>query len=306
MTKINKIGIIGQGALGVMYGQQLASRLGRDKVFFIADAGRIEKYEREGIYCNGEKQNFQYLTPDTEGVTADLLIFAVKYTGIEEALEDVSNFVGEETLIFSLLNGIASEERISQRYGEERILYCVAQEMDALKDENQFSYTSMGLLVIGNKGNQRDEKLEAVEEVLKQSQIPYLIPEDIMHRLWSKLMFNTGVNQTAAVYACGYREMQEEGEIRNTALSAMEEARTIARAAEGILITDGEFEDWMKILAKLNPDGMPSMRQDTKAHRRTEVELFSGTLKKLGKKYGIPTPVNDWLYKRIKEIESGK
>lgn len=306
MTKINKIGIIGQGALGVMYGQQLASRLGRDKVFFIADAGRIEKYEREGIYCNGEKQNFQYLTPDTEGVTADLLIFAVKYTGIEEALEDVSNFVGEETLIFSLLNGIASEERISQRYGEERILYCVAQEMDALKDENQFSYTSMGLLVIGNKGNQRDEKLEAVEEVLKQSQIPYLIPEDIMHRLWSKLMFNTGVNQTAAVYACGYREMQEEGKIRNTALSAMEEARTIARAAEGILITDGEFEDWMKILAKLNPDGMPSMRQDTKAHRRTEVELFSGTLKKLGKKYGIPTPVNDWLYKRIKEIESGK
>ncbi|POP30917.1 ketopantoate reductase family protein [Lactonifactor longoviformis] len=302
MAEIKTIGIIGQGALGVMYGQQLTRHLGKERVFFIADPRRIEKYQREGIYCNGEKTEFQYLTPDTKGVQADLLIFAVKYTAIEEALDDTANFVGDSTILLSLLNGIASEEQIGARYGEDKILYCVAQEMDALKEGNQFSHTNMGTLVIGNRDNKRDERLSSVENILREAEIPYLIPEDIMHCLWSKLMFNTGVNQTAAVYACNYRQMQEEGQIRDTALSAMEEARRIAEA-EGAVITDREFAEWMQILGRLNPEGMPSMRQDTKAKRKTEVELFSGTLRKLGKKHHIPTPVNDWLYEKIQEIE---
>ncbi|BFL48660.1 ketopantoate reductase family protein [Lactonifactor longoviformis] len=305
MAEIKTIGIIGQGALGVMYGQQLTRHLGKERVFFIADPRRIEKYQREGIYCNGEKTEFQYLTPDTKGVQADLLIFAVKYTAIEEALDDTANFVGDSTILLSLLNGIASEEQIGTRYGEDKILYCVAQEMDALKEGNQFSHTNMGTLVIGNRDNKRDERLSSVENILREAEIPYLIPEDIMHCLWSKLMFNTGVNQTAAVYACNYRQMQEEGQIRDTALSAMEEARRIAEA-EGAVITDREFAEWMQILGRLNPEGMPSMRQDTKAKRKTEVELFSGTLRKLGKKHQIPTPVNNWLYEKIQDIEHAR
>ncbi len=81
--------------------------------------------------------------------------------------------------------------------------------------------------------------------------------------------------------------MQEEGQIRDTALSAMEEARCIAEA-EGTVITDREFSEWMQILGRLDPEGMPSMRQDTKAKRKTEVELFSGTLRKLRKQLRYP------------------
>ena len=35
--EIKKIGIIGQGALGVMYGNYLKKRMGNENVFFIAD-----------------------------------------------------------------------------------------------------------------------------------------------------------------------------------------------------------------------------------------------------------------------------
>jgi 2-dehydropantoate 2-reductase len=40
------------------------------------------------------------------------------------------------------------------------------------------------------------------------------------------------------------------------------------------------------------------------ARRYSEVELFAGTVLKLGKKYGVPTPVNKKLYDKIKAIES--
>ena len=52
--EIKKIGIIGQGALGVMYGNHLKKRLGNENVFFIADEGRVSRYRKTEIICNGE------------------------------------------------------------------------------------------------------------------------------------------------------------------------------------------------------------------------------------------------------------
>ena len=41
------------------------------------------------------------------------------------------------------------------------------------------------------------------------------------------------------------------------------------------------------------------MRQDSKNRRKSEVELFAGTIRRLAKKHGIPVPVNDWLYDQV-------
>lgn len=46
------------------------------------------------------------------------------------------------------------------------------------------------------------------------------------------------------------------------------------------------------------------MRQDGKAHRPSEVELFAGTIRRLGRKHSIPTPINDWLYEQVQAMES--
>ena len=46
------------------------------------------------------------------------------------------------------------------------------------------------------------------------------------------------------------------------------------------------------------------MRQDGEAHRKSELELFAGTINRLGEKHGVPTPVNQWLYKTVKEMEA--
>ena len=46
------------------------------------------------------------------------------------------------------------------------------------------------------------------------------------------------------------------------------------------------------------------MAQDVEAKRFSEVELFAGTVLSLGKKYGVATPVNQFLYNKIKAMES--
>lgn len=66
--EIRTIGIIGQGALGVMYGNHLTKKLGNGHVFFIADETRVERYRKTGMSCNGEKCGFTYRSP-AEAVT---------------------------------------------------------------------------------------------------------------------------------------------------------------------------------------------------------------------------------------------
>ena len=45
------------------------------------------------------------------------------------------------------------------------------------------------------------------------------------------------------------------------------------------------------------------MYQDILAKRKTEVDIFSGEIINLGKKYKIKTPVNIEIFNKIKEIE---
>lgn len=73
---IEQVTIVGMGALGILYGDRLSRYLGADHVRFLAAGERLERYRREGAWCNGKKCAFQF-SDGTDG-EAQLLIFAVK------------------------------------------------------------------------------------------------------------------------------------------------------------------------------------------------------------------------------------
>ncbi len=56
---------------------------------------------------------------------------------------------------------------------------------------------------------------------------------------------------------------------------------------------------WLNIIDTLEPDGSPSMAQDVKAGRKTEVELFAGTIVDLAKKHKISVPMNEMFLKHF-------
>ena len=122
-------------------------------------------------------------------------------------------------------------------------------------------------------------------------------------RMWGKFMLNVGVNQTVAVYQSNYGVIQKEGPAREMMIAAMREVITLSEK-EGVNLTEEDLAYWLDVLSKLSPIGKPSMAQDVDAKRKTEVDLFAGTVLQFGKKHGIETPVNKELYNRLKEIES--
>lgn len=303
MKKVETTAIIGMGALGLLYGTYIIDKKGADGVSYVMNTERAEKYRNQVFYKNQEPYKF-HICDSKDMKPVDLLIVAVKYNGLEAAIEEMAGCIGEGTIIMSVLNGISSEDMIAERYGREHLIDTVAQGMDAMKFGNELTFTKMGELRIGAKEACERENLEAVKAYFDEIGMPYTEDEDIVHRMWGKFMLNVGVNQACMMYETNYHGCLTAGEPNRTMIAAMREVIALGQA-EGVMVGEKDLNEYIALIQTLSPDGMPSMRQDGAARRRSEVEMFAGTVLKLAKKHGIPVPANQYLYDRIKEMEAG-
>ncbi|MCQ6274922.1 ketopantoate reductase family protein [Bacillus sp. V3B] len=301
MKKIKTVSLVGLGAIGAAYGSKLHDSL-KDSFQVVADEKRINKYQKSGIQINNQTYHFNYITPETKTEPVDLLIFAVKNAELQQAIEDAKYHVGPDTIILSLLNGISSEEEIYAAYNNEHILYSMSVEIDALRKNNEISFTTLGRIEYGEKSNSLSEDVLAVQGLFERVGIDYKISDNISHTMWWKFMINVGVNQTSAVLKAPYGVFQLLPIAYQWVESAMREVVAISEKA-GIHLTEEDVKKFWPIINNLSPKGKTSMLQDVEAGRKTEVEYFAGKVCELGETYQVATPVNDQLYKMIRIIE---
>ena len=147
------------------------------------------------------------------------------------------------------------------------------------------------------------ERENEVKELFDTVRMPYTMDEDILYRMWGKFMLNVGINQTCMMYETTYSGALTEGsEANDTLISAMQEVIKIGNA-EGVKLSQADIDYYVALLRTLDPDGVPSMRQDGIAKRKTEVDMFAGTVIDIAKKHGIDVPVNERIYKTVKKME---
>ena len=300
--EIKKTAVIGMGALGMLYASQISSAIGPDSVYFLADQKRIERYQKLTFTINGTPWSFPMKAPEN-ACPADLIIIAVKYNSLPSALDIMASSVGPDTTIISVMNGIDSEAITGKRYGDEKVLYCIAQGMDAMKFGTDLTYTKLGELCLGTRIKGQENRLDALTRYFDSAGISYRTESDFSRRLWGKFMLNVGINQTCMAYEANYAQALTPGTQYDTLVGAMREVILLAQK-EGITLTEGDLEAYIELLKTLSPEGVPSMRQDGIAHRPSEVEMFSGTVRRLAAKHGLSVPVNDMLYEKIKNMES--
>jgi 2-dehydropantoate 2-reductase len=302
MKSIQKVYISGLGAIGSAFAS-LLFKTDPGLVAVIADRERIERYRRNGILVNGESYPFHFSEPGTTKDPADLILVAVKQHHLEQSIKDIRNIVGDDTIILSLLNGITSEEVIGKEYGSDKLLYSFVVGTDAVREGTSTRFSSTGKIVFGEKMNAAySPKVTAVKELFDRAGVPYSIPENMQRELWWKFMMNVGINQTSAILKAPYGVFQKIGEARELMEMACREVLDLSQKA-AIGLQESDIQSYFKIVNTLSPEGKTSMLQDVEAGRKTEVEIFAGTVIELGLQYGVETPVNQILYRMIRTLE---
>jgi len=256
------------------------------------DSPRYARHKNDCYTINDEPFAFSLQDAACVDSPSDLVIVAVKGPSLEAVVDQIAPSVGPDTVIISLMNGITSEDILAKKYGRSRILDCIAIGMDAMREGTQLHYTKCGKIQFGSRDGSQMEETAALEKYLAAAGIPYEVRSDIRRAMWRKFLLNVGVNQACTVYETDYGHVTSPGPICEEMKEAMREVIRIA-SAEGITLTEDDINNAIELEKTLKPDGYPSMRQDALAGRQTEVDLFAGTVIAMGKKYGIPTPVNE-------------
>ncbi|OUO32520.1 2-dehydropantoate 2-reductase [Olsenella sp. An293] len=301
---IERVAILGRGAVGLLYGSLIEKNLGPQAVEYVMDDARFARHAGELPTVNGEPCRVRTV-PASEATPVDLVILAIKAPGMPEALDTMERLVGPRTAIASLVNGVTSEERIAERFGWERTVLSVAQGMDAVFIGSDMAYSHPGEIRFGAAPGTAAGVVADVADLYARAGIPYVVETDIRHRMWTKLMLNVGINQVCMVYGGTYGSTSEPGSEQNRCfVAAMREALAVARA-EGVDVTEADLSQMAALIASLDPEGMPSMAQDRINEKPTEVEEFSGTVIRLAERHGLLVPTNRWLYERIRELEAG-
>ncbi len=295
---MEKVIVIGRGAVGSTV---LSNINGTGEVFSLVDEMRFSRLS--DIVFNGSVLPVKTITPSSS-FTADLIINTVKNFSLESTVELMRPFVGENTLILPLQNGIESENVLSAAFGREKVIRAFIASLSTRREGSSVVSFSPGIIVFGDENGKESERIVRVRDYLGRTRQPYRVSEDIMHDQWLKYMSNTCFNTLTALMEYDYGTFMASDSLMRAVRLVAKEVQTVADA-EGIAITQEDVEKMIRHSLSLPPKGRSSMCDDVLAGRETENRWFCLSLSSLARKHSIRTPYSDMLY-LLMEAKSGR
>ena len=297
--EIKTVAVLGAGAVGsyVIWG---LSRRKDIRLGVIAEGERAERMKK-GCLINGTVYHPEVWTPQDARET-DLLIVALKYGALPAALEGFRMITGENTTVMSLMNGVDSEELISEKIGAFHVLHSLIK-IASHKEENGYYFnpeTTIGIIFGELTAPYQSERVQAVESLFKGTGLHYRVTEHIREEIWSKFRLNVCNNLPQAILGAGVGCYQDSVHMKQISGGLRRELEAVA-AAKGIDISQADSSSSHG--SAVPPSARYSTLQDLDAGRHTEIDMFSGALVRMGRELGIPTPYNEYTYHMIKALE---
>ncbi len=298
---IQKTAIIGAGAIGCYLLWGIRSTFG-DDVCLLAEGERKERLSK-GITINDELYTPPVKTPE-EAKGVDLIFVAVKYNGLEAAVDMVRRAADEHTLVVSVMNGVTSEKELARAVDASRIVPAFIRiTSERLGSCISFIQPSpeMGIQYGEPDGNNDTERIRLLSEFFARTPLVSNLLPDITTAMWGKFALNISENLPQAIFdtGVGVYATSEHAEWMRRALWS--EVKAVA-AAKGITLP--KQPDAPPVDDEAIPgSALYSTLQDIRAKRPTEIDMFSGALIEMGRELGVPTPYNEVVYHTIKTLE---
>jgi 2-dehydropantoate 2-reductase len=321
-----RIVVVGPGAIGGATAA-LAAAAGHAVTLVCKDPALATKVSTEGLLLRGARGSRAVVIPAVGRIeeltgTFDIALVAVKSPDLADAARRLLPFLGKESLVVSLQNGMCMDA-LAEVVGTGRAVGCVVGWGSTMVAPGEIDVTSEGEFVVGMASGGSDERLPALKAVL-ESAFPARIVDDIFDQLYSKLIINSCITSVGALCGLTLGRMMGRRDARSIFIAVMREAVATADAL-GIRVPPyGGRLDYYRFLdgsglaagirrhvflilfgfayRRLTSSSLQSLRRG----RRTEIENFNGYISRRAVEKGVAAPVNDRIVALVKEIEEGK
>jgi 2-dehydropantoate 2-reductase len=295
-----KVLVMGAGAVGGFYGAALAGR-GHD-VTFVARGAHLDALRARGLTIRrGDDKKILHpvhavADPVEAGRDVELVLFTVKGYDTVGAARALQPVVDGRTSVLTLQNGVESEERLGVALGADRVLLGATTISTTVSEPGVIHQANpLQRIELGEPSRAVTPRVEAIASTLRDGGVEVRISTDIHRVVWEKFVrLAPGATLTSACQATiGEARSAPESATLYRALIA--ETVTVGRAA-GVALPEDAVDAAVAFIQTL-PHGMKiSMQLDFERRRRVELEEITGAVVRLGRRFGVATPVYDVLY----------
>lgn len=325
---INRIGIIGAGAIGSVVGG-LLTKAGRDVTLVDQWPEHVETMRAKGLRLSGTIGDFVVPVKalhmhELQAVREpfDAVFIAVKSYDTEWATAMPLGYLKPDGVVVDFQNGI-NDERVAAIAGRERTLGCVITISAGLYEPGHAMRTDTGQIgfKIGEhdgRDTERARELAAIMCAVAETKVT----TNLFGERWSKLAINCMANPLSGLTGLGTLAVRTEPKIAAVGVHVGAEAIMVGRAVghevEPIYgIPTQRYIDAYRgtglavlleeiaAIARQRGGGEPSLLQDVRKKRRTEIDYLNGYVCEQGKKHGVPTPFNDAVVATIRALGVG-
>ncbi|MET3395979.1 2-dehydropantoate 2-reductase [Variovorax atrisoli] len=302
-----KIYFLGAGALGCAIGGTLAAA-GSDVTLIDPYQAHVDAINRDGLRMKvGDSERVVRVRAALDAAkleAPDLLIVLVKSFHTRAAIEGARNIVGPDTAVMSLQNGMGHEEILSEVVGAGHVLAGKTYVGGVMLGAGHVIAGTQGKrTVIGEIDGRISERAKAIAAEFERAELPCEVSGNILGAMWDKLLINVATGALSGITGQVYGSLYAVPEIEATAIAAVAEAMTVAEAGGVKLSIKAPRDAWVMAAEGLPYEFKTSMLQSLEKGSITEIDFINGAVVRIGRKYDIPTPVNQTLVAAIKGIE---
>ena len=302
---IRRVCVVGAGVIGSLLAAHLA------RVAEVVVLTRREEHARalgvDRLRVSGRADFVASVTASVDPAAlgaVELVIVATKATDVEAAAARLAGSFGGAA-VMTVQNGLGAEE-IVRRHGDWPLISAVTFMSGTRHADTHVEYILDTETWLGPYGETSYELVEEVTDLLVRSELKARAFRDLRPAQWSKLIFNATINSVAALtdlpHDPHFAARDRIDDLGHLVYGLMEEGKRVAAAA-GVELHEDPWE--MNVHAtQRGSRHYPSMLEDVRARRPTEVDQISGALVREAERLGVPVPLHAAFWRLVKAREA--
>ena len=300
-----RILVLGAGGVGGYFGGRLV-QAGADVTFLVRPARR-DQLVRDGLCITSPIGD---LTMPVQTVVAealapdyDLVLLTCKAYDLDSSMDAIAPAMTGSCTVLPLLNGLAHLERLDARFGRANVLggSCGIDVM-LLPDGVIRHSGTLQRIVFGERDRQPSARTRAFAAALEHSSLAWEHADDVMLRMWEKLVMLAALAATTCVFRGNVQEiMSAPGGMEATERVLAANVQIAARegyppTAEALNLAHARLTD---------PAGQwsASMMRDMEGGRPVEADHIIGWMLEKARAHGVDDLILSLAFTHLKTYE---
>jgi 2-dehydropantoate 2-reductase len=300
VAPVTRICVAGAGTIGSLFAAHLARVA--DVSVLTRRKEHAQTLNEHGLRVSGRADFTAQVKAATDPaeLEGDLVILACKGSDLAALAQRLAGHF-PDAMVMTTQNGLGAEEIVAS-HGDWPLLSSVTFMSGTRHGDAHVEYVLDTATWIGPYRETTGDDARTVAELVASSGLKAEGFDDLRPAQWSKLIFNATVNAVAALTGLPHDFHFAEGQLGELVHGLIDEGKAVAHAA-GVELWEDPWE--MNVLAtQRGHRHSPSMLEDVKGRRPTEIESITGSLVREADRLGVPAPLHTTLYRLVRAKEA--